>query len=130
MTTKKMLTDDGEEWPTKSSQSAVSNKAIEKTLSQRGDRYGKFSSHAEISQNIKEAMGAPGWGNLTASQREALEMVAHKAARIINGDSNYIDSWRDIAAYVQLVIDELMVTPGASDSRVETVYFCDNGWSK
>jgi hypothetical protein len=112
------------------SDSLAPNKAIEKTLSQRGERYGKFSSHAEISQNIKEAMGASGWGKLSFSQREALEMTAHKVARIINGDSNYIDSWRDIAAYVQLVIDELMVTPGASDSRVETVYLCDSGWSK
>jgi hypothetical protein len=103
---------------------------IDKTLTERGERYGKFSSHAEISQNIKEAMGASGWGKLSFSQREALEMTAHKMARIINGDANFIESWRDIVGYCQLVVDELMVTPGASDSRVETVYLCDSGWSK
>jgi hypothetical protein len=103
---------------------------IEKTLAQRGERYGKFSSHAEISQGIKEAMGAPGWGKLSFSQREALEMIAHKIGRIINGDPLYVDNFRDIIGYAQLVVDELMVTPGASDSRVETVYFSGSGWSK
>jgi hypothetical protein len=40
-------------------------------------------------------------------QREALEMIAHKIARIINGDPNYADSWVDIAGYAKLVADRL-----------------------
>jgi len=44
---------------------------------------------------------------LAADQREALEMIAHKIARIINGDPNYADSWVDIAGYAKLVSDRL-----------------------
>ena len=34
-------------------------------------------------------------------------MVAHKAARILNGDPNIADSWHDIAGYTQLVAQRL-----------------------
>lgn len=40
-------------------------------------------------------------------QVEALEMIAHKIGRIINGDPNYADSWHDIAGYAKLVADRL-----------------------
>ena len=82
--------------------------SIDKILSERGSRYGKFTDHARITQNIKTVMcDGPKWGDLTADQREALEMVAHKIGRIVNGDPNYADSWVDIAGYAQLVADRL-----------------------
>ncbi len=34
-------------------------------------------------------------------------MIAHKLARICNGDPDYGDSWRDIAGYATLVADRL-----------------------
>jgi len=34
-------------------------------------------------------------------------MIAHKIARIINGDPNHLDSWHDIAGYATLVEQEL-----------------------
>lgn len=81
---------------------------LETTLKERGDRYGKFSTHAEITQEIKRAMNeSRRWHEMTASQKEALEMIAHKIGRIVNGDSNYADSWVDIAGYAQLVVEEL-----------------------
>ena len=40
-------------------------------------------------------------------QREALEMIAHKIARILNGDPNYADNWIDIAGYATLVANRL-----------------------
>ena len=79
-------------------------------LKERGDRYGSFDSHASITYGIKEVMQAsPNWvgGKLSYSQREALDMVAHKIGRILNGDPNYQDSWVDIAGYAKLVVDEL-----------------------
>jgi hypothetical protein len=42
--------------------------------------------------------------SLHADQQEALDMICHKIGRIINGDANYDDSWRDIAGYAQLVV--------------------------
>ena len=81
---------------------------IEATLLERGNRYGEFDENARLSQRMKAMMRlADGWLELNMSQREALEMIVHKIARIINGDSNYDDSWRDIAGYAQLVVDQL-----------------------
>ena len=77
-------------------------------LEERGARYGDFKTHASITQKLKLQMSvAPKWDTLTASQKESLEMIAHKIGRILNGDPNYSDSWHDIAGYAKLVADEL-----------------------
>lgn len=77
---------------------------LEKTLAERGAVYGRFVDHASISQSIKRAMrAAPGWQELPDDMRESLEMLAHKAARILNGNPDYVDSWHDIAGYAALV---------------------------
>ena len=77
---------------------------IDKTLAERGDRYGSFEGHAAVTQSIKRAMmSGQNWHRLADDQREALEMVAHKVGRILNGDPDYIDSWHDIIGYVRLV---------------------------
>lgn len=78
---------------------------INDVLEERGERYGKFEVHAAISQELKAVMYAtPNWNGLTHPQREALEMIAHKIARVLNGDPTYVDSWTDIAGYAQLVV--------------------------
>lgn len=82
--------------------------AIEKTLEERGKRYGSFKGHASISQSFKDVMyNTPRWRYLSTSQQESLEMIGHKIGRILNGDPNYIDSWVDIAGYAQLIVQEL-----------------------
>ena len=40
-------------------------------------------------------------------QWEALEMIVHKMARIVNGNPDNADSWLDIAGYAMLVADRL-----------------------
>ena len=81
---------------------------INTTLAERGSRYGEFAMHALITQNLKEVMkDSPNWDILSSSQRESLEMVAHKIGRILNGDPNYDDSWVDIAGYTTLVANQL-----------------------
>lgn len=81
---------------------------IAATLTERGSRYGPFTGHARITQELKQSMHAnPGWKKLTSDQKEALEMIAHKIGRILNGDPNYDDSWVDIAGYAKLVGDRL-----------------------
>lgn len=82
--------------------------SISDTLEERGKRYGPFKGHAAITQLIKDDMKARGgWARLSDSQKEALEMIAHKIGRILNGDPNYDDSWVDIAGYAQLIVDQL-----------------------
>lgn len=91
-------------------------------LEERGKRYGPFSGHSRITQAIKASMNGQArvgnsrldsesiptnWNMLNPSQKEALEMIAHKIGRILNGDPNYADSWQDIAGYAQLVVNQL-----------------------
>lgn len=81
---------------------------INETLQERGKRYGEFATHAQISQSLKWVMQSyENWFQLEKDQKEALEMIAHKIARILNGDPNYDDSWHDIAGYATLVADRL-----------------------
>jgi hypothetical protein len=83
---------------------------ISATLSERGSRYGQYPEHARITQNLKRAMAdSPNWATLADPHKEALEMVAHKIGRILNGDPNYHDSWHDIIGYTKLVADTLTV---------------------
>jgi hypothetical protein len=77
---------------------------IDTTLAERGTRYGAFTGHAKITQDMKRAMtAAPKWAGLRDDQKEALEMVVHKIGRILNGDPDYQDSWTDIIGYTRLV---------------------------
>lgn len=80
----------------------------EQILDERGKRYGKFTGHAFLTQELKRVMKlCKNWGEMQDDQREALEMIAHKIGRILNGDPNYDDSWADIAGYAQLVANRL-----------------------
>lgn len=82
---------------------------ISATLAERGNRYGEFNEHARITQNIKRAMiDSPNWSGLRDDMKEALEMLAHKMGRILNGDPLYHDSWHDIIGYTKLVADTLL----------------------
>lgn len=84
------------------------NTDIDTTLAERGTRYGVFRQHARIAQHLKQIIfHYRNKGDLEDDQVEALEMIAHKIARILNGDPNYHDSWVDIAGYAKLVADRL-----------------------
>ena len=41
--------------------------------------------------------------------RQSLSMILLKIARISAGDASYLDHWRDIAGYAELVIAELAI---------------------
>lgn len=84
-------------------------------LADRAQRYGSFEGHAAISQALQKVV-YKGFAkrvdgktaqDMTDAQREALFMILHKIARIVNGDFNYDDSWRDIAGYATLVTNLL-----------------------
>jgi hypothetical protein len=81
---------------------------ITDTLTERGKRYGVFTAHAAITQELKSVIRSRMNGKIIASdQVEALEMICHKIGRIVNGDPDYADSWVDIAGYAKLVADRL-----------------------
>lgn len=81
---------------------------IEAILNEREKTHGSFSVHALATQEMKEAMrGYANWEILTPSQREAMDMIAHKLGRILAGNPNHKDHWVDIAGYAQLVANQL-----------------------
>lgn len=81
---------------------------VNNTLEQRGNRYGDFVDNGYISQSLKSiARKGTSWEKLAPDQKESIEMILHKIARIVNGDPNYSDSWHDIAGYAQLVENRL-----------------------
>ena len=82
--------------------------SVEETLRERGSRYGDFSEHAEIAQDVQDAMRKnPRWGRLSAIQKQALTVIADKIARVISGDPDYADNWHDIQGYARLVEERL-----------------------
>lgn len=81
---------------------------VEMILAERKERYGEYSTTALIAQQLKGMMHeAPSWHMLTASQREGLEMIQHKIARIVNGDPSYLDSFIDIIGYTKLIVEDM-----------------------
>lgn len=83
---------------------------IKDVLDEREERYGSFETHAQITQSLKfillEALHEKN-KSMSSDQYEALEMICHKIARIINGDPDYADNWVDIAGYATLVANRL-----------------------
>jgi len=95
--------------------------SVEKTLAERGKRYGDFADHAKIAQNIKRGMQCSGYDDLPDMHRQALEVIADKIARILSGDPNYADNWHDIQGYAKLVEDRLPVEVPADFGQQHTI---------
>lgn len=79
---------------------------IEETLAERGARYGDFTNHAHMAQNLQDVMrDCSGWRQLDLVKRQALTVIADKIARILSGDPEYKDNWHDIQGYAKLAED-------------------------
>jgi hypothetical protein len=97
---------------------------IHATLAERGSRYGDFLGHAQVTMGLKQVIAAElqhRGKSLHADQQEALDMICHKIGRIINGDANYDDSWRDIAGYAQLACVSLKMRRLVRETTNESV---------
>jgi len=83
---------------------------VDETLDARAVEYGKFIEGAEIIQMLKRVV-QNALNNrdkvLAHDQAESLDMILHKIGRIVNGNSDVVDHWLDIAGYAQLVADRL-----------------------
>lgn len=88
--------------------------SVAATLDERGKRYGDFTNHARIAQNLQNCMrNEAGWSELSPVQKQALTVIADKIARIMSGDPNYADNWHDIGGYAMLVEERLPPQKGA-----------------
>jgi hypothetical protein len=83
---------------------------IEEILKDRQRTHGSFPLHAIISQALKDTCrDAHVWHKLSMAQRESVDMICHKLARVLNGDPNEVDHWRDCEGYAHLITRELDV---------------------
>lgn len=83
---------------------------VEEILAERQATHGNYSEVASISQRLKSLMRhgpERQWASVADDQRESLDLIATKLARLLCGDPNHVDTWRDIAGYATLVADRL-----------------------
>ena len=81
---------------------------ITELLVERGQTHGDWVYQALVSQQIKFLFrDTSNWSDLTEGQREAMEMFAVKLSRILSGNPDEPDHWRDIAGYATLVAERL-----------------------
>jgi hypothetical protein len=72
-------------------------------------RHGDFADTAAIAQALKAVLAAAS-ARLGAVQREALDQIAVKIARICAGDPTCADHWRDLAGYAWLAGRDLVAS--------------------
>lgn len=70
---------------------------------ERGKVHGDFTDVAMCARSFKSiAQISKNWPTLTATQKEGVDMILHKLARILSGDPNHHDHWDDIAGYAHI----------------------------
>lgn len=77
--------------------------SITDILAERGKTHGSYADVACSAQKIKEAFrGSRNWQSLNPAHKEALEMMAMKIARVLNGNPHEPDHWNDLSGYATL----------------------------
>ena len=81
---------------------------IQDILEERGKDYGSYEVQGGFSRRLKDFFSlAPGYKNLSDCQQDALDMIATKISRILNGNPDKIDSWKDISGFAELIVQIL-----------------------
>jgi hypothetical protein len=76
---------------------------ISSTLAERHQTHGSFVENARIAQHLREFYrSCPGWYSLSEVQKEVLDANIGKDSRILSGNPNEPDHWRDKAGYSTL----------------------------
>lgn len=82
--------------------------SINAILTSHETDYGPFSTQGVVAQELKEVFHDNiGWDHARPDQREALDLIANKLSRILNGNPDIIDHWIDIAGYALLIAQRL-----------------------
>jgi hypothetical protein len=80
----------------------------EEILAERGNKYGEYAENARVMQRIKDALrSGRSWDKAPDTVKEALECVALKLGRIVNGDPLYDDNYRDAIGYLTLALEDI-----------------------
>lgn len=79
------------------------NELLESRAKLRGDFQTMATAHVEITDAIYTNRKRP----LCAVECISLDMIAHKLARIVTGTAYDADSWKDVAGYATLVVNNM-----------------------
>lgn len=81
---------------------------MEMLLAERKSTHGEYRDHARYTQALKGIIhSSPNWASMADHQKETLEMIAHKIGRILAGNPDFDDHWRDISGYAKLTEERL-----------------------
>jgi hypothetical protein len=73
---------------------------------EREKTHGSFDQNATTSQQLKAIFRTqPNYKELCSCHKEALDMIASKIGRILSGQADFADHWRDISGYATLAMD-------------------------
>jgi hypothetical protein len=77
-------------------------------VAERGATHGPFGLVSSTAQRIKQTYReSPNWELMPAYMQEALDNIATKQARILNGDWEFLDHWDDVQGYARRVVQEV-----------------------
>lgn len=81
---------------------------IETVLATREETHGVYREQAAFAQQFKRMMRAGrNWERLDFYQAQSMEAFADKLSRILCGNFNEPDHWRDVSGYATLVLNEM-----------------------
>lgn len=95
---------DPDAWYLKPEISMDAKEAVEARTSTHGD-YSLSSNYIQLRKQMMRH--TPEWDALTGDQKQTLDMIAVKEARILFGDPHERDHWVDIEGYAKLVTDRM-----------------------
>lgn len=75
---------------------------IDALLEEREKVHGEFWHTATIAQELKSTVAGYAPAGLDATHAEAIDLICTKIARILSGNPNEVDHWKDIAGYARL----------------------------
>jgi hypothetical protein len=78
---------------------------IEKILAERGETYGPYSRVSKTAQGLKDHFRQDeDWQYLLPQERESIDLICTKLARLLHGGGDKTDTLNDIAGYAKLAI--------------------------
>lgn len=89
-------------------------------LQERSATHGDFNVNAAIAQKLKDLIRTGhNYDILNAVQKEALDAVMCKTARILSGNPDEPDHWRDIGGYAKLAENDAQQTQDAITAEMQ-----------
>ena len=77
---------------------------LEEILDERQSEYGEFEDNANIAFALQKTLvHTNNYPSLPPYQSRAIDMMMFKLARLLTGNNNHLDTWRDLAGYATIV---------------------------